>query len=107
VNDEWKIDNPLDCPIVKALNVIGGKWKPMILHMLSSGTLRFGELKKNIPPISQKVLTQQLRELEIDGIVIRKTYSEIPPKVEYFLSEKGSSLVLVLESLYEWGEKNA
>jgi DNA-binding HxlR family transcriptional regulator len=107
VNNNWEIDNPLNCPIVRSLNVIGGKWKPMILHMLSSGTLRFGELKKNIPPISQKVLTQQLRELEIDGIVKRKTYSEIPPKVEYFLTEKGSTLAPVLESLYEWGEKNA
>jgi DNA-binding HxlR family transcriptional regulator len=105
VKENWKIDNPLNCPIVRSLNLIGGKWKPMILHMLSGGTLRFGELKKNMPPISQKVLTQQLRELEIDGIVERKAYSESPPKVEYFLSEKGSTLTPVLDSLYEWGEK--
>jgi len=103
VNGKWNVDNPLNCPIVSSLNVIGGKWKPMILHMLSSGTLRFGELKKNIPPISQKVLTQQLRELEFDGMVNRKTFPEIPPKVEYYLSEKGCTLVPILDLLYTWG----
>ena len=106
MNRTWSVDNPLDCPIVATLNVIGGKWKPMILHMLSSGTQRFGELKKNIPPISQKVLTQQLRELESDGIIMRNVYPEIPPKVEYSLTDKGITLIPVLEELYQWSLNN-
>lgn len=101
----WHTDNPLDCPLVGALNVIGGKWKPMILHMLSSGTLRYGELKKNIPPVSQKMLTQQLRELETDGIVRRTVYAEVPPRVEYALTERGVTLTPILDALYHWGEQ--
>jgi DNA-binding HxlR family transcriptional regulator len=100
----WHIENPLNCPMVVAINVIGGKWKPVILHMLSSGSMRFGELKKNIPPVSQKMLTQQLRELEEDGIVRRTVYAEVPPRVEYALSETGVSLVPVIDALYRWGE---
>lgn len=101
---KWHIDDPTSCPMVAALNIIGGKWKPMILHMLLSQTMRFAELKRNIPPISHKVLTQQLRELEQDGIVNRKIYAEVPPKVEYFLTTKGESLRPVLETLFSWGE---
>jgi DNA-binding HxlR family transcriptional regulator len=71
IKNLWHTENPVACPMVSAINVIGGKWKPIILHMLSEGIMRFGELKKNIPPISQKMLTQQLRELEADGIVLR------------------------------------
>lgn len=76
----------------------------MILHMLSERTLRFGEIKKNILPASQKMLTQQLRELESDGIVIRTVYPEVPPRVEYSLSERGRSLTPILDELYRWGE---
>lgn len=79
----------------------------MILHMLSSGTLRFGELKKNIPPVSQKVLTQQLRELEADGIVSRTVYAEVPLKVEYALTSRGVSLTPILDALYRWGEETS
>lgn len=100
---QWHTENPLDCPMVSAINVIGGKWKPIILHMLSTGTMRFGELNKNIPPVSQKMLTQQLRELEADGIVVRKIYPEVPPKVEYSLSDRGATLTPILNHLYEWG----
>jgi DNA-binding HxlR family transcriptional regulator len=100
----WHTENPLACPMVVAINIIGGKWKPIILHMLSTGIRRFGELKKNIPPVSQKILTQQLRELELDGIVIRTVYPEVPPRVEYSLSAIGIGLVPVLDSLYQWGE---
>lgn len=100
----WHIENPLNCPMVVAINVIGGKWKPVILHMLSSGSMRFGELKKNIPPVSQKMLTQQLRELEQDGIVSRTVHAEVPPRVEYALSETGMSLVPVIDALYRWGQ---
>jgi DNA-binding HxlR family transcriptional regulator len=103
----WLIDNPLTCPMVVAINTIGGKWKPIILHMLSSGTMRFNELKRNIPPLSQKVLTQHLRELEHSGIVNRTVYPEVPPRVEYCLSALGKTLVPVLESLYRWGEMYA
>lgn len=105
-NKQWHTENPLNCPMVTALNVIGGKWKPVILHMLLDGTMRFGELKKNIPPVSQKMLTQQLRELEVDGIVLRKVYAEIPPRVEYSLSDRGVTLEPVLDSLYAWGQGN-
>ncbi len=105
-NKRWHIDNPLQCPLVGAINLIGGKWKPTILHMLSSGTMRFGEIKRNIPPVSQKMLTQQLRELEDDGIVSRTVYPEVPPRVEYSLTELGGSLIPVLEALYRWGEEN-
>jgi len=103
VEKRWHIENPLGCPIVSTLNTIGGKWKPMILHMLSGGTMRFGKLKKNIPPISQKMLTQQLRELELDGIVRREIYPEVPPRVEYSLTERGTTLKPILDALYEWG----
>lgn len=92
--------------MVYSLNVLGGKWKPIILHMLLSGTMRFGELKRNIPTITQKMLTQQLRQLEQDGLISRTVYPEVPPKVEYDLTSKGSSLVPVLQSLYDWGKDN-
>ena len=100
----WHTENPLNCPMIKTINVIGGKWKPVILHMLSSGSMRFGQLKKNIPPVSQKMLTQQLRELELDGIVSRTVYPEVPPRVDYALTTLGAGLRPVIETLYQWGE---
>lgn len=100
---EWHIENPLKCPMVRAINAIGGRWKPIILHILSVGTVRFGELRKKIPPVTQKMLTQQLRELESDGLIIRRVYPQVPPKVEYSLSEKGKSLSPILDLLYDWG----
>jgi len=75
--------------------------------MLKDGTLRFGQIKKNIQPISQKMLTQQLRELEADGIVSRRVYAEVPPKVEYSLTSRGETLRPILMELYDWGQKNA
>lgn len=107
MNKQWHTENPISCPILATLNVIGGKWKPIILHMLSSGTMRFGVLKKNIPPVSQKMLTQQLRELEADGIISRKVYAEVPPKVEYSLTDRGVTLKPILERLYAWGQENS
>lgn len=104
MNNQWHIENPLSCPMLTTLNVIGGKWKPMVLHMLLAQTMRFGDLKKNIPPVSQKMLTQQLRELEADGIVVRKVYAEVPPRVEYALTPRGMSLEPILNCLYTWGE---
>ncbi|WP_172253817.1 winged helix-turn-helix transcriptional regulator [Saccharibacillus deserti] len=86
------------------LDVIGGKWKSLILYHLVSGTKRFNELKRLIPEISHKMLTQQLRELERDGVLLRRDYEEVPPKVEYELSEYGSGLIGVLDFFCYWGE---
>lgn len=88
------------------IEIIGGKWKPVILCHLRNQPLRTSELRQNIPGISQKVLTQQLRELEQDGIINRKIYQEIPPRVEYSLSEYGQSLNQILNLLCTWGEQN-
>lgn len=88
------------------IDVIGGKWKPLILCHLRIKTMRTGELRRVIPSITQKVLTQQLRELETSGIVHRKVYKEIPPKVEYSLTDYGKSLNNLLSELCSWGEKD-
>jgi DNA-binding HxlR family transcriptional regulator len=96
----------IQCPVTATLQIIGGKWKPIILWVLSSGTKRFGELKKNMPEVTQKMLTQQLRELETDGIITRRVYAEIPPKVEYSLTEKGHTLGPILKSMCDWGSKH-
>jgi DNA-binding HxlR family transcriptional regulator len=106
VERRWHIENPGDCPMAVAVSMIGGKWKPIILHMLADRTLRFGELRRNIPPVSQKMLTQQLRELEADGLVIRTVHPEMPPRVEYRLSERGRTLSPILDDLYVWGQAN-
>ena len=91
------------CPVEVTLKLIGGKYKVMILWNLVDQTLRFGELKRMIPLITPKMLTQQLRELEEDGLIIRKTYAEVPPKVEYSLTKTGHSLYPILNNMYEWG----
>lgn len=93
------------CPVETTLLLIGDKWKVLILRDLIEGTKRFGELKKSIGSISQKVLTQQLREMEEDGLVNRKVYAEVPPKVEYSLTEHGVSLKPILDSMWTWGEQ--
>ena len=93
------------CPVEAALDVIGNKWKGIILFHLLSGLKRFNELKRLIPDVSQRVLTLQLRELEKDNVIKRKVYPQVPPKVEYSLSELGVSLKPVLVALREWGEK--
>ena len=98
-------ENILDSPLLTAINVIGGKWKTIILYMLYDQTLRFGELKKSIPNITQKMLTQQLRELEVDGLVTRVAYNEIPPRVEYSLTEYAKELGPILGRLCEWGSR--
>lgn len=95
-----------DHPIEVTLEVVCGKWKGVILCKLLEGTLRFGELKKAIPKISQKVLTEQLRELEDDNLVKRVVYNEVPPKVEYSLTAYGKVLRPLLNDLAKWGEKH-
>ncbi len=91
------------CPVETTLLLIGDKWKVLILRDLMDGTKRFGELKKSIGSISQKVLTSQLRSLEEDGIVTREIFAEIPPRVEYSLTETGLSLKPVLDVMTKWG----
>ncbi|MFW2503337.1 winged helix-turn-helix transcriptional regulator [Clostridium diolis] len=93
------------CSVETTLLLIGGKWKVLILRDLINGTKRFGELKKSINSISQKMLTQQLREMEEDGLVERTVYAEVPPRVEYSLTEDGMSLKPVLNSMLAWGKQ--
>ncbi|WP_106605399.1 winged helix-turn-helix transcriptional regulator [Chitinophaga ginsengisoli] len=95
-----------DCPITATMEVIGGKWKPVILYNLLSGTRRFGEIAVRIPTISRKVLTEQLKEMERDGLVIREQYEEIPPRVEYSLTDKSRSLTSVFKEIADWGNEN-
>ena len=96
------IENPNECSLVHAMNIIGNKWKPIILYLLYSGPMRFGMLNTLIPTISKKVLTNQLRELESDGLLLRESFAEIPPRVEYSLTEKSIGLMPVLKRLSEW-----
>ena len=93
------------CPVESTLKVIGGKWKILILWYLEEGTKRFNELRRELPLITQKMLTQQLRELEADGVVHRKVYAQVPPKVEYSLTELGISLKPVLAAMCTWGQE--
>lgn len=91
------------CPVEMTLQLIGNKWKVLMLRDLLEGTKRFGELKKSVGSITQKVLTQNLREMEESGLVIRKVYAEVPPRVDYTLTETGYSLKPILDSMIEWG----
>lgn len=93
------------CPVETAIKVLGGRWKVLILRELFQGIKRFGQLQRSLIGITQKMLTQQLRELEQDGIVFRHVYLQVPPKVEYSLTPLGESLKPVLESIHQWGEK--
>ena len=91
------------CPVETTLMLIGDKWKVLILRDLMPGTKRFGELKKSIGHVSQKVLTAQLRDMEEHGLLTRKVYAEVPPRVEYTLTETGYSLKPILDSMWAWG----
>ncbi|WP_367566641.1 winged helix-turn-helix transcriptional regulator [Lacrimispora sp.] len=95
--------NGVNCPVDATLDMIGGKYKALILWHLIDRTLRFGELRKLIPQATPKMLTQQLRELEEDNLIIRTVYPVVPPKVEYRLSELGTSIQPILEAMYKWG----
>lgn len=92
------------CPVETTLTLIGDKWKVLILRDLMPGTKRFGELKKSVGGVSQKVLTAQLRDMEENGLVSRKVYAEVPPRVEYSLTELGKSLKPILDAMQNWGE---
>ena len=93
-----------DCPVETTLMLIGDKWKVLILRDLLPGTKRFGELKRSIGSVSQKVLTAQLRDMEEKGLVSRRVYAEVPPRVEYSLTELGRSLKPILDAMWIWGE---
>ncbi len=95
-----------DCPVTFTMSKIGGKWKPIILFMISNGINRFGILQRNIDGISKQMLTKQLREMETDGILNRVIYAEIPPRVEYFITELGFSLMPIIKSMKKWGEEH-
>lgn len=97
-----KISN-VHCPVAATLHLIGGKYKALLLWHLSGRVLRFNELRRLVPEATAKMLTQQLRELEQDGLLIRKVYAVVPPKVEYSLTEKGNSLFPILQAMYNWG----
>ncbi|KAA2242726.1 helix-turn-helix transcriptional regulator [Chitinophaga agrisoli] len=99
----WAAD---DCPITAAIDVMGGKWKPIIIWALINGNRRFGELHKLIPGAAVKVLSRQLKELEMDGIITRTAYPEVPPRVEYDLTDKGKSLTEIMQSLSLWSQAN-
>ncbi len=91
------------CPMEMTIDLIGGKWKALLLWNLSLGTHRFSELKRQFPGATQKMLTQQLRDLENNGLVSRKVYAEVPPKVEYKLTDFGMTLMPVLTAMNQWG----
>ncbi|MGO4739375.1 winged helix-turn-helix transcriptional regulator [Bosea sp. 2KB_26] len=94
------------CPVESTLALIDGKWKGIILYFLMDGTMRFNAIRKRMPQVTQRMLTNQLRELEADGLIIRVVYPEVPPRVEYSLSARGRSLEPIILALKAWGEAN-
>ena len=100
----WSLDS--ECPIIYTLAVVGGKWRWLIIYKLSeNGILRYGELKKALPPITHKMLSQELKELEAQKLIHREEYHQIPPKVEYSLTEKGQTLLPILDLMSKWGDE--
>jgi len=98
--------NPNGCPVTHCLNKIGGKWKPVVIHLIRKDCNRFSMLQRAIPDISKQMLVNQLRELEADGIIERIVYAEVPPRVEYKLSAYGKTLIPVIDTMQEWGMKD-
>jgi len=94
------------CSVEAAISLIDGKWKCVVLFHLFEGTARFGEIQRRIPGVTPRTLTNQLRELELDGLIVRKVYPQVPPKVEYSLSDLGRSMAPVLSALKSWGDAN-
>ena len=99
--------SPFICGLDATLRIVGGKWKPLILFFLARGPKRYGELKREVRGVSDKMLIQQLKELEAHGVVLRRDYKEIPPRVDYSLTPFGDSLVAAMVPLCGWGEENA
>lgn len=100
-----RYDCNFGCPVEAAIEAIGGKWKGVILFHLQSGTKRFNELRRLVPDVTQRMLTKQLRELEADQIIFRNVYPEVPPRVEYSMTEFGETLCPILTVLQQWGTK--
>lgn len=101
-----RLDCSPGCSVEAAISLIDGKWKCVILFQLLRGTLRFNEIRRRVPGVTQRMLTNQLRELEADGLIVRQVYAEVPPKVEYSLSPLGRSMEPVLVALKGWGDAN-
>jgi DNA-binding HxlR family transcriptional regulator len=97
---------PGNCPVVFCMNIIGGKWKPSIIHMIRTDRNRYSVLLRNIKEISKQTLTNQLRELEHDGIIHRVIFPEIPPRVEYSIADYGKTLLPIIDSMYTWGKQH-
>ena len=102
-----RLDCSPGCAVEATLGLIDGKWKGVVLFHLLDGTLRFNEIRRKLPSVTQRMLTNQLRELEADGLVARKVFAEVPPRVEYSLTERGRSLRPVIMALKEWGDAHA
>ncbi|WP_445456948.1 winged helix-turn-helix transcriptional regulator [Flavobacterium sp. HNIBRBA15423] len=100
------LEKKINCPVTATLELIGGRWKAPILYYLSKGTRRFGQIDATITGISRKVLTEQLKQLENDGLIYREYYKELPPRVEYSLTDFGKSLDVVFTSIVDWAEAN-
>lgn len=94
------------CPVTQTLNIIGGKWKPIILSRIRMGINRFGLMQRSIPTISKQMLTAQLRELEDDKLITRKIFAEVPPRVEYTITKRGEEVFPILEAMAKWGKSN-
>ena len=99
-------DPEIECPVTFCLSVIGGKWKPVIIFCIVNGINRFGALQRAIPKVAKQMLTKQLRELEADGLITRTVFPEIPPRVEYALSDLGRSVLPVIDAMRRWGDEN-
>lgn len=96
-------DPQSDCPVTRCLQVVGGKWKPVILFCVANGVDRFGAMRRAIPGITKQMLTQQLRELEADGVLSRTVHAEVPPRVDYALTDRGRTLLPVIDAMRAWG----
>lgn len=96
--------DPSECPVTFCLSVIGGKWKPVIIFCIANGVDRFGAMQRSVPGITKQMLTKQLRELEGDNILTRTVYAEVPPRVDYALTETGRSLLPIVEHMKMWGQ---
>jgi DNA-binding HxlR family transcriptional regulator len=103
---EMVMEKECFCPVTRTMAVIGGKWKPIILFCIRDETKRFSEIKKLIPGVTQKMLTQQLRELEEQGIIHREIHPVVPPKVEYSLTKYGCTLTPILDAMAQWGKNH-
>jgi DNA-binding HxlR family transcriptional regulator len=100
-------DPSAQCPVTHCLSLIGGKWKPVILFCIAGGVNRFGAMQRAIPAVTKQMLTQQLRELEADGLINRRIYAEVPPRVDYSLTGRGHSILPVVQAMQDWGLRDA